>query len=319
MNYLNEELYTHEEYQLLTSFFLMNFKKENRTKKNYAHDYNVYRAYSNQKHKGIPLYSLETLAIKDFFANIDIAYGKTVACSTRERIYDQLHRLYEYFIYQKKISINPLHSINKTTVEKKIKVESLMTSAEARQFIYAVNTMELREQAMIHLLFTSAPKVSELVALNWNHFFPDRNGTPGFKLKKGYREYYKKVHQDVFELLMNYKETSGRGNCIDPADSSPVFINSRGKRISESWVRKSVYYACEIAGINQYSPSDLRNTNGSILMGRGVSEAEISEHLGYSDSFLTRRLPIILADTIDQLPFDIKAKINRDEALVPHP
>lgn len=306
MNYLKEELYAAEEYRLLTTFFVTSFKKENKTKKNYAHDYNVFRAYINTKYRRIPMYNLETTDIEDFFDNIEIAYGRSVASTTKERVYDQLHRLYEYFIQQGIITENPLNSINKHAGDKKIKIEKLMTVEEGVKLIKSINSMELREKTMLHLLFTSAPKVSELVALNWNHFFPDKNGTPGYMLKKGYREYFKKIHEDVFRLLIDYKVSTSRGDKIDPTDSSPVFINSNGKRISESWVRKSVYSACEIAGIEQYSPSDLRNTNAAILLGIGVPAAEVAEHMGYSDSFLVKRLPIIVQNTIDHLPFNIK-------------
>jgi len=306
LKYLIEDIYTPDEYELLTAFFTENFKKDNKTKKNYAHDYNKFRAYVNTKFPQKPIYELDAATIKDFFDNIEIAYSRPVANTTRERIYDQLHRLYEYLIDRKKVKVNPLHSIDKKAGDKKINKDKLMTYEEAQMLVEAINTMDIRERSMLLFLFTSAPKVSELVALNWNHFFSDKNGNPGFKLKKGYREYYKKVYKDVFELLIEYKVSSGRGEIIEPTDSSPVFINTHGTRISESWVRKSVYAACEIAGIAQYSPSDLRNTNAAVLLGMGVPEAEISEHMGYSDSFLTKRLPIILPNTVDYLPFNIK-------------
>ena len=305
MNYLEERLYTAAEYPILQLFFADNFKKENRTKKNYAHDYNVFRSYINEKHPSTPLFALTDIDITDFFDNIEAAYKRKLATATRERIYHQLHRLYGRFVEDKLISGDPLNKVKIEVEDKDINPDKLMSYEDVQKFVRAVSTMDLREQTMLLFLLTSAPKVSELVALNWNHIFPDKNGTPAFLLIKGQREYYKKIRQEVFELLIDYKASTGRGEKIAPNESTPVFINSNGRRISESWVRKSVYAACEIAGIIQYSPSDLRNSNGAILLGAGVSEAEVSEHMGYSDSFLVKRLPIIVPNTVDRLPLGI--------------
>lgn len=287
--YLNKDLYDEDEYIALCSFFSSNFRSKPRSEKNYAYDFNIFRKYI-----GMSLFEVDANICRDFISNTGKAYPKKQAAATIERIYSQLHRLYEYLKDNNKIDKNPLNEVAKPAVDRTKTSDMVLSFEDADELLKAAGKLCLRDRTMLFFLFTTGLKIKDFVSLNWNQLVYDKNNDMGFFINKGKQTYYNKLHPDVVKMLLEYRKSLGIKLIIEPHESSPIFVNAKGERVSQNWVRLVIKEACMLAGIPPLSPSDLRNSVGAFMLAYGVPPEEVAQVLGYSDTFLTTRLPIVL-------------------------
>lgn len=307
--FLNRELYTEDEYRVLCDFLVSHFRYKPKTEKNYAYDFNIFRKYMNRS-----IFKVDSADCETFIKNTDKAYPSRQAPATIERIYSQLHRLYEYLREQNKIEENPFNYVEKPAVDRSISKDKVLSFEEAESLLNAAKKLELRDCAMLQFLFTTGLKIKDFVSLNWNNIICDTRGELGLYIQKHNKPYYNKLHNDVIDILLQYRELLGKEQTIAASESAPIFINAKGTRISQNWVRLVIKDACMMAGIKAHSPSSIRNSLGAFMLTFGVAPEEVAQVMGYSDTFLTTRLPIVLPKRTDYLHFNIKgvSKVQAD-------
>ena len=307
--FLNRELYTEDEYRVLCDFLVSHFRYKPKTEKNYAYDFNIFRKYMNRS-----IFKVDSADCETFIKNTDKAYPSRQAPATIERIYSQLHRLYEYLREQNKIEENPFNYVEKPAVDRSISKDKVLSFEEAESLLNAAKKLELRDCAMLQFLFTTGLKIKDFVSLNWNNIICDTRGELGLYIQKHNKPYYNKLHNDVIDILLQYRELLGKEQTIAASESTPIFINAKGTRISQNWVRLVIKDACMMAGIKAHSPSSIRNSLGAFMLTFGVTPEEVAQVMGYSDTFLTTRLPIVLPKRTDYLHFNIKgvSKVQAD-------
>jgi site-specific recombinase XerD len=303
--FLNRELYDEDEYRVLCDFLLSHFRYKPKTEKNYAYDFNIFRKYINKS-----IFNVDSAACEAYIKNTNKAYPSCQAPATIERIYSQLHRLYEYLCEQNKVKENPFNAVEKPAVDRSISKDRVLSFEEAESLLNAAKELELRDCAMLQLLFTTGLKINDFVSLNWNNIICDSKGELGLYIQKYNKPYYNKLHKDVIHMLLQYRESLGKPQTIAASESDAIFINARGARISQNWVRMVIRDACMMAGIKAHSPSSIRNSLGAFMLTFGVTPTEVAEVMGYSDTFLTTRLPIVLPKRQDYLHFNIKGVSN---------
>jgi site-specific recombinase XerD len=299
--FLNRDLYAEDEYRMLCDFLVSNFRNKPKTEKNYAYDFNIFRRYIRKS-----ILEVDTAVCEAFIKNTDKAYPSPQAPATIERIYSQLHRLYEYLMEQNKIAENPFNYIEKPAADRSISKDKVLSFEEAESLLNAAKELELRDCAMMQLLFTTGLKIKDFVSLNWNNIICDANGELGIYIQKHNKPYYNKLHDHVIDILFQYRELLGKPHTIAASESTPIFVNAKGVRISQNWVRLVIKDACMMAGIKAHSPSSIRNSLGAFMLTFGVTPEEVAQVMGYSDAFLTTRLPIVLPKRADYLHFNIK-------------
>ncbi|OGO77117.1 MAG: hypothetical protein A2Y23_13750 [Clostridiales bacterium GWB2_37_7] len=299
--FLNRDLYTEIEYRVLCEFLVSSFRYKPKTEKNYAYDFNIFRKYMN-----ISIFDVDSTACEYFIKNTDMAYPSPQAPATIERIYSQLHRLYEYLLEQSKVANNPFNAVKKPAVVRSIRQDKVLSFEEAESLLNAAKELDLRDCAMLQFLFTTGLKVKDFVALNWNNIICDSNGELGIYIQKHNKPYYNKLHYEVVETLLKYRQSIGMEQTIAASEATPIFINAKRQRISQNWVRLVIKDACMMAGIKAHSPSSLRNSMGAFMLTFGVTPMEVAEVMGYSDTFLTTRLPIVLPKRTDYLHFNVR-------------
>lgn len=300
-DFLDRDLYTEIEYRILCDFLVSHFRYKPKTEKNYAYDFNMFRKFINQS-----VLNVDSAACETFIKNTDKAYPSPQAPATIERIYSELHRLYEYLLEQNKVEQNPFNSVEKPAVDRSIRKDKVLSFEEAESLLNAAKELDLRDCAMLQLLFTTGLKIKDFISLNWNNIICDTEGELGIYIQKYNKPYYNKLHSDVVEILMQYRESLGKDQTIAANESTAIFVNARGERISQNWVRLVIKDACMIAGIKAQSPSSIRNSIGAFMLTFGVPPLEVAEVMGYSDTFLTTRLPIVLPKRTDYQYFNIK-------------
>lgn len=287
--YLDKSLYNEEEYSALCRFFTSSFRNKPRSEKNYAYDFNIFRRYI-----GMSLFDVDADVCRDFIHNTGKAYPRKQAAATVERIYSQLHRLYEYFRDNGKIKKNPFNQVSKPAVDRTRSSDAVLSFEDADKLLKAAGNLGLRDRTILFFLFTTGLKIKDFISLNWNQLVYDQNNDMGFFINKGKQMYYNKLHPDVVKLLLEYRKSLGMQPLIEQREANPIFVNAKGERVSQNWIRLVIKEACMLAGIPPLSPSDLRNSVGAFMLAYGVPPEEVAQVLGYSDTFLTTRLPIVL-------------------------
>lgn len=140
-----------------------------------------------------------------------------------------------------------------------------------------------RDKAILELLYATGMRVSELCQLN----ILDLHDTFAKVKGKGNKERIVPVGKCAIEAvdhyLANYRKDSKQENL-------PLFVNSKGKRITRMYVWKQVKMYASLAGIKKsISPHTLRHSFATHLLENGADLRLIQDMLGHADIGTTDR------------------------------
>lgn len=196
-----------------------------------------------------------------------------------------LRSFFRYLVRERVISINPAKVVSTPKVEKPL--PTTLTVDEAFRLMDSPKRGEIkgehRDRAILELLYSSGLRVGELVGLNFN----DLDLTLGIVkvFGKGRKERIVPVGSKALEALKTYLEGRKSGKPDDP-----LFVNSRGRRLTARSVDRIIKKYSKISGIvRKVSPHTLRHTFATHLLDAGADIREIQEMLGHSSLSTTQR------------------------------
>lgn len=175
----------------------------------------------------------------------------------------------------------------------KRKQVSFLTHAETERLLAALGTktpQDLRDKAIVELLFSSGLRVSELCNLNRDHIDLKRGE---FMVRgKGQKDRPVFVSPEATECLAAYLKTR-----TDPA--KPLFIRYSGAKTGDSAgesfrltprsVQRMVSHYAKLAGITkQVSPHTLRHSFATDLLMNGADIRSVQAMLGHSNIATTQ-------------------------------
>ena len=144
--------------------------------------------------------------------------------------------------------------------------------------------INLRDLAMIEVLYASGIRVSELCGLNSSSIDPARNTLQ--VIGKGDKERVVPLGIPAMRALQNYI-AQGRPLLMNEKSESAIFLGSRGKRIDQRSVREVVYGAMAAVG-STMGPHGLRHTAATHLLEGGADLRTVQEILGHSSLATTQ-------------------------------
>lgn len=142
----------------------------------------------------------------------------------------------------------------------------------------------LRDLAIIEVLYASGIRISELCGLNVGDIDFSRNTLR--VIGKGDKERVVPIGIPAAMALDNYLK-NGRENFINEKSGTAVFLGSRGKRIDQRLAREIVYDAMSAIG-SDMSPHGLRHTAATHLLEGGADLRTVQEILGHSSLSTTQ-------------------------------
>lgn len=162
----------------------------------------------------------------------------------------------------------------------------------------------LRDQAMLELLYSSGARVSELIGINVNDL--SRSATidgeiTTLKLRgKGSRERVVPLGSFATKAIENYSVrirpdliSKGREN------TSALFLNSRGTRISRQSAWQIVLNSAKTAGVTDHvSPHVFRHSYATHLLDGGADIRVVQELLGHASVTTTQIYTLITIDKV---------------------
>ncbi len=144
--------------------------------------------------------------------------------------------------------------------------------------------LNIRDLAMIEVLYASGIRVSELCGLNFVDFDTSRNTLQ--VLGKGNKQRVVPIGIPAVKALENWLKV-GRPEMANKDSENAIFIGSRGKRIDQRTVREVVYDAMAAIG-SHMSPHGLRHTAATHLLEGGADLRTVQEILGHASLATTQ-------------------------------
>jgi integrase/recombinase XerC len=144
--------------------------------------------------------------------------------------------------------------------------------------------VNIRDLAIIEVLYASGIRVSELCGLNIRDIDMERNTL--LVLGKGDKERVVPIGLPAKRSLQNWL-ANFRKEFVSSESGDAVFLGTRGKRIDQRTAREVVYDAMEAIG-SHMSPHGLRHTAATHLLEGGADLRTVQEILGHSSLATTQ-------------------------------
>jgi integrase/recombinase XerC len=146
------------------------------------------------------------------------------------------------------------------------------------------NAINIRDLAIVEVLYGSGIRVSELCGLNLADIDYTRNTLN--VIGKAGKQRVVPLGIPAIKALSIYL-TNARAELLNQLSDSAVFLGLRGKRIDQRTVRQVVYDAMQAVGVSM-GPHGLRHTAATHLLEGGADLRTVQEILGHASLSTTQ-------------------------------
>jgi integrase/recombinase XerC len=208
--------------------------------------------------------------------------------STIGRKLAAIRSFFQYCVRKHWIEHNPAKVVSTPKQDKP--VPSFLTEEEMQAFLdlpRANKPLDLRDRAMMELLYATGIRVSELVGINLEDVnFSERLIRIRGKGKKERLVPFGRVAEESLRSYLRLRSLINKGK-VEP---KPVFLNYLGKKLSSRSVERTVdKYIRHSALRRKISPHSLRHSFASHLLSRGADLRIIQELLGHESLATTQK------------------------------
>jgi site-specific recombinase XerD len=171
----------------------------------------------------------------------------------------------------------------------------------------------LRERALVHVLYSTAARISEVVALNRRNV---NNGRAQYATVTGKGNKPRTIH------IREYAQKSIRAYVAERQDSNPALFvahsrNARNARLSITSAHNAVKKAVKALNLNgSLSAHDFRHFRATQLLREGMPLEVVQEFLGHADISTTRNIyaPVLGVHVVSEWLDNVD--ISPDEATI---
>ena len=205
--------------------------------------------------------------------------GKAV--STVSRALASTRSFFGWRVKEGKIRRDPADSMHAPKIEKKVPV--ILTVDEVTKLLEqpsGANPKEIRDKAMLELLYATGIRVTELVNLKLS----DVNMSIGFiTCRDEHKERMIPFGHAAKDALAKYLE-SARETFLKGTRSELLFTNYSGRAMSRQGFWKIIKYYGDRAGIEEdITPHTLRHSFAAHLLSNGADMRAVQTMMGHSD------------------------------------
>ncbi|MFA9453762.1 MAG: tyrosine recombinase XerC [Candidatus Aminicenantaceae bacterium] len=250
-----------------------------------AYRRNLLQFYAHMQETGVSFSRIDNMAIRSFLAAL---YRKQEKKSTIARKLAALRSFFQFCVQKKWLKDNPAKVVATPRQEKH--VPSFLSEEEMAALLDVPDTrrpLDLRDKALLELLYATGLRVSELVGLDWEDInFEERLLRVRGKGKKERLVPYGRSAEDSLHAYFCVRPSLSQ----DRVDETAVFLNYRGQRLSARSVQRIVrFYIQQTALKRKISPHSLRHSFASHLLSRGADLRSIQELLGHASLATTQK------------------------------
>ena len=205
---------------------------------------------------------------------------------TKARYLTTINNFYKYLLDNSLISKNPCDGIKMPKIEKKLPNYLTIEEVDNLLDIRASTAYDLRNKAMLEVLYATGVRITELCDLTMSNLFLEDGLIKVFG--KGSKERLVPINDVAINALEEYLKF-GRGELLGTKTSEYVFISSRHTKITRQAFFKYIKKLCGEKGIKKnISPHILRHSFATHLLNNGADLRVVQELLGHSDISTTQ-------------------------------
>lgn len=196
-----------------------------------------------------------------------------------------LKSFYNYFLRQEEIVYNPTDGVERPKIEKNLPTS--LTEDEILKLldIEVKNEFDSRKKAIFELLYSTGIRISELTNMELSNI--DFDDCLIRIMGKGSKERIIPLGDYAVSYLEDY--INNYRSRLNIKNSSYVFLNNRGGRLSRQFIFKIIKLECIKKGIKKnVSPHTLRHTFATHLLKNGADLRIIQELLGHENISTTQ-------------------------------
>ncbi|MDD2689947.1 MAG: tyrosine recombinase XerC [Candidatus Omnitrophica bacterium] len=230
---------------------------------------------------GTELGKVDYLTLRKYLA---LLKEKQLGTRTVGRRLSCLRSFFKFLIREGLLKSNPILMLSSPKLQKHL--PSFMTEQEAAKLIESAFAKDekdergLRDRAILETFYSTGVRISELAGLNIEDV--DFIGGIAKVMGKGKKERMAPIGDAAIAAIRKYLEKRKR-------ESTALFLNKSGKRISVSGIRNIVGKYILRAGIKQgVSAHTFRHSFATHLLNRGADLRTVQELLGHANLSTTQ-------------------------------
>ncbi|KLV07746.1 site-specific tyrosine recombinase XerD [Photobacterium ganghwense] len=227
----------------------------------------------------------------------DAEYKQT----SRARMASAIRRLYQYLHREKLRDDDPSAMLVSPKLPKRLPKD--ITEAQVDALLEAPNTddpLELRDKAMLELLYATGLRVTELVSLTMENVSL-RQGVVRV-IGKGDKERLVPMGENAIDWITQFLQY-GRPQLLGEKSSDVVFPSRRAKQMTRQTFWHRIKHYAVLAGIDAetLSPHVMRHAFATHLLNYGADLRVVQMLLGHSDLSTTQIYTHVATERLKQL------------------
>lgn len=213
-----------------------------------------------------------------------------LADSTIERRISTLRAFYKFLVRKELREDNPASDMSFR--ERGRKLPTVWSEQEIEEFLDVVDGP--RDRALFELLYSTGVRVSELTALNWGDYSIEEQSIR--VLGKGDTERIVPVGPPAARALEAYRRE------IPDGPEDPMFLNSRGERLTSRGVRYLVNKYQKTCSVSKpLSPHVFRHSCATHMLNRGANLKTVQALLGHTSLSTTQVYTHVSTDQLQKV------------------
>ena len=215
-------------------------------------------------------------------------YDQGFATTTVSRHLSTIRAFYSYLLVEGRVKASPCELIESPKLPKNL--PTVLNLDEVTRLLDSFtqeSANDIRNKAMVELLYASGMRVSELLDLDLSDLYLEM----GFVrcIGKGNKERIVPIGEVATEALMVYLNGSRQELLKENNKTDALFINRLGTRMSRQGFWKILKQQARLAGITkEISPHKLRHSFATHLIENGADLRIVQELLGHADIATTQ-------------------------------
>ncbi|MFH1743835.1 MAG: tyrosine recombinase XerC [bacterium] len=220
-----------------------------------------------------------------------------------------LRRFFDFLHERGIISVSPTQGVDSVRQAKRLPV--FLDEERAGDLVESPSSgpdkeelLQIRDAAMFEVLYSTGMRVSSLVGLNVEDYFP-AEGSLQIRAKGG-REQTVPVGEIAAEMLRRCMERRSdllarRKGPSDPLDTHALFLNRFGGRITARGVQLRVRRYVLSLGLGKVTPHTFRHSCATHLLERGADLRFVQELLGHASLATTEMYTHVTLSRIQEV------------------
>lgn len=282
----NPSVATNSDNQRLVQRWLRHLRTERdlspHTLSNYQRDVDKYMEWLGDK----GLKKVTTGDIEDFL--VHLRGEKKMAASSAARMLASIRGLHSFGVQERMLDGDVAASVpvpsRGASIPKALTVDEVAALIEACPNGDAAGPLQLRDRALVEMLYSTGARITELLDLNVDDL--DTKNQLVLVRGKGGKERIVPLGVPALEALSQYVVRARTP--LNKKGSPALFLNQRGGRMGRQSGFKVVSEAAERAGLGAVSPHSLRHSFATHLLEGGADVRVVQELLGHASVATTQ-------------------------------